>query len=371
MANRFIIQTGGATSGDCLTLGTGGTLAYVMGSTGPVVAGDNVYWCAGVGGATYDITSATQLLVRFQATGTAGAPINVYGCNSSGVVDGSRPEVRATGTWATAISYFVIGTDAAAAPLRYVNWYNIDWNANSTSSTTGSYNVFNNSGIITTGIGTATTSYYHTFTNCIFRDSKHNGVSLFSGAAGSEVDDSFTFTNCVIRGCGISTSNGNGMIGRGTTATACTWNMDRCTVTGNYFNGVRIIAASDKLFRATGCTFSSQAFSAGIECTQQALALYGCTFQSNAEQGLVMPWKATSSVERCRFLSNTGVGLVDSVADGTETFYPYQRNAYFGNGGGAYADTVEVKTPPGNANVFVPNFPNFRGRRSSRSGGVQ
>jgi hypothetical protein len=58
LADRYIIQSGGAGSGTCTTFGTAGTLAYVMGSTSPVVAGDRIILCAGAGGASYDITSA-------------------------------------------------------------------------------------------------------------------------------------------------------------------------------------------------------------------------------------------------------------------------------------------------------------------------
>lgn len=363
MANRFIIQTGGVASGDCLTLGTGGTLAYVFGPTSPVVAGDTIYWCAGVAGATYDITTASQLLVR-SATGTPNAHVTVQGCNSSGVVNGVQPQLLATGTWSTNISMFVIGTDAGANPLRYYDWKNIDWNANSTSSTTGSYNVVNNSGTLAAGAGTNTTAYYHTFMDCRLRNARHNGLSFFTGGVGTEVDESFTFVNCEVSGCGVFGSGSAG-IGRG--VNAATWVMDRCRIVDNQ-NGLQLLATSDKIFRATGCDFSRNLSGAGLQQVQMDLRLYGCNFESNAGYGLFGVWKATNTIERCRFIGNTTAGISDLVWDGTQTTSPYNRNAFFGNTAN-FTDSVSASiTPPGQGNVFRPNFPPRRGIVPARAG---
>jgi hypothetical protein len=297
------------------------------------------------------------LLVRF-ATGTAANHVSVWGANSSGVIDGTRPEIKATGTWSTAISYFIIGTDAGANPIRYVDWYNIDWNANSSSATTGSYNCINNSGITTTGIGTATTAYYHTFTNCIFRNAKHNGISLFSGSVGSEVAGSFTFTNCQITGNGIS-ATGSGAIGRG--ATAMTHFYDRCVFSGNFTGGIASNASSDATLRVYGCTFDASTNGVGLSVTQQRLEAYGCTFSNNATNGITMPWRADSYIQRNRFINNASSAIQDQTADGTETSYPYNRNLFFGNAFD-YSDSLVSRAVPGFGNVFQRNFPPARGR---------
>ncbi|TXH17510.1 MAG: right-handed parallel beta-helix repeat-containing protein [Hyphomicrobiaceae bacterium] len=352
MANRFIVQSGGVASGNCDTLGTAGTLAYVFGSTSPVVAGDTIYWCAGAAGASYDITTASQQLVR-SATGTSNAHVTVIGCNSSGVVNGAMPEVRATGTWATTISMFIIGTDAGANPLRYYDWLNVNWNANDLS-----YNVWNNSGTTGTGAGTNTTAYYHTFNNCRFQKSKHNGFSAFSGGVGTEVDNSFVFTNCEISGCGI-VSSGAAAIGRG--SNAATWVMDNCRITGNQ-TGISLLAASDKTFTASNCTFSDSTNGQGLSSQQMKINAYGCTFSGNNGSGLAFFASGDgSSIQHCRFLSNL-TGISDAGWNGSYTS-PYNRNLFNGNGNNFEDSVGGFITPPGQGNVYNQDyFPHFRGR---------
>lgn len=327
MAIRYVVQSGGLSSGDCTTLGTAGTLAYVLGSTSsPIVAGDEVRLCAGAGGAAYEITTSTQVLCQF-ATGTASAPITITGANSSGVVDGTMPEIRATGSWTTNITMFVIGSDGGGNPIQYVRWKLIDFNGNCTGAGTGSYFCFNNSGVLDATLGTVRTRLYHTWEDCVIRNARHGGCSLFSGAAGSEVQDAHKFIRCWFLGNGLVVT-GQGANGRGTTPLPVVF--DRCLFEGNDRGVVVSAAATSHYTKFNACTFKNNV-TGGIQYGNGAgFVAENCTFvghSGDGDYGVMMDSAqgSTYRISRCEFAGNN-IAIVDNGYDFTYD-PPYERCA--------------------------------------------
>lgn len=335
MATRFVVPTGGLTSGPGTSLATALTLAFATSSTGPVVAGDTVKVVAGtyevvVSGATGD--QMTQLLVRTSTTGTAAAPILWQGCNAAGVVDGTGPKVKAVGTWSTAVSMFSVGTDAGGNPLAHCVWMYWDWDANDLS-----YNAWNNGGLTGTGAGTNFNAYPHMFYWCTFQKSKHNGFSGFGGASGSEAPFSFWFIGCRFYGCGV-VSGGRAAIARG--SLQASWVMIGCVVEANQ-GGINVPTATSLPFVAIGCVFRDNLTdAAGLNSGSTVLLVLGCTFDGGQNAGLYCsPTPARSLVANNIFSNNGTVGVVDTVWANTSPVSPYRNCCTSGNTTAAFDES--------------------------------
>ncbi len=98
-------------------------------------------------------------------SGSADSHIVIRGVNSSLVEDGTRPVITTNASLANGLVQFFNAVD-------YTEWHNIDFNANGANK--ADYCVFNP--------GAESTSNYHVFVNCIFRNAVDVGAVLhFSG----------------------------------------------------------------------------------------------------------------------------------------------------------------------------------------------
>ena len=235
MATRYVVASGGVTSGNATSVGTGWTLAYAL-SPGvggnALAAGDTLVICQG----DYPVTFAGLILVNC-ATGTLSSSIRVVGGDAAGApyTDGTRVRIYATGTaasWGTggASAPVIINTVAndGTTAIQYFIWENIHIDAASVA-----YNNFSNGG----SANTFKTNVYHQFINCRFSSSKHNGISTYGYSTGTtEVPYAIRLYGCTIDANG-AVANGNGLVSRG--SDPCSFLCVNCEFYGNKQGGFK------------------------------------------------------------------------------------------------------------------------------------
>lgn len=350
---RYVVASGGVTSGNATSVGTGWTLAYAL-SPGvggnALAAGDTLVICQG----DYPVTFATLILVNC-ATGTASFPIRIVGGTAAGApyTDGTRVRIYATGTagsWGTggASAPVIINTVAndGTTAIQYFIWENI-----LVDSASVAYNSFSNGG----SANTFKFNVYHQFINCGFTGSKHNSFSTYGYSSGTtEVPNAFCFFGCSFYNNG-ATSSGAGIVSR--TSDPCSFALVNCECYGNKLGGFKSNVSSygNTLIN---CLFYGQTasglsgYGANVGNSPDNVVV-GNTFYGNGGDGLIINAAPSAIVSGNIFSSNTGAGINDSGYDSTYSIATYQRNCYWNNTAGNFLDASSLSvTPPGLGNVL-------------------
>ena len=369
MATRYTTPVSGATSGAGTSVGTATTMSYMFGSSSPVEAGDTVVVMTGPAGQAYEFVPSgatgnqlNQLLIRVATTGTSSLPIRIVGGSAAGAIDGTRPEFKAVGTgWTTNISMMSVGTALTTDPIQYVNWENLYFNANEDPATanTGSYNVINNANRLTVGVGTAIANIYYNWRNCIFAGSKHNGVSLFSGAAAAAVQRAHCFYGCEFRNCGRAAAGG-ALYNRGSEKAG--YYLENCSIHNNNVNISLVNGGWLELHNCvsyrSGAIGTPSAIGSNLTA-DDLLVLDGCTFDNeygtNAGTSISYTF-GQASITNCNFTNCTVAAILDEgwdLSSSNPNAAIFRNCNWYGNATN-YIDSLAVSgTPPGVGNQFI------------------
>lgn len=176
-------KPGGATSGNCDTPATAGTLKYVMETNSLWAGHDTCVVMAGPNGESHEITEANRILADFPS-GTSSAWKWFVGGDSSGRITGQTVTIEPTGTWSAAspptgqLSMLVFKGTQSFFGLKFLYL----------KGNNKTYNLFNNSGVATGTSGqtnTTTSTWTMALDSCILEGSIHHAVSTFMGPNGA------------------------------------------------------------------------------------------------------------------------------------------------------------------------------------------